>query len=369
MQISSDEDGMRLAIELAVRGEGYVEPNPMVGCVIVQAGEVIGTGWHQKFGEAHAEVNALASLQNTEGLASATAYVTLEPCSHFGKTGPCSQALIRSGIGRVVVGCIDPNPDVQGRGIEQLRNAGIEVVTGCLQSECQGVLAPYLKMRTGSPWVIAKWAMSLDGKIATQTGDSQWISNEESRQKVHQLRGRVDAIVVGSGTVKADDPMLNARPPGARVPIRVVIDSRADIDLNSKLVATAREIPVLLVAGPEAPQTRIGQLEESGVEVVRYDEPCRNERLRSILNELSNRNCTNVLIEGGGEIIGSLRDMDLIDEYHIFLGPRIIGGAKAQSPVQGKGANLLAEAHQLDIRSVEQLKNDLYLIGRVHRSK
>ena len=204
---------MRLAIELAAKGEGCVEPNPMVGCVIVRDGQIIGQGFHNQFGGPHAEINALSSIDSdAHDAAGATAYVTLEPCSHVGKTGPCCDALIESEIAKVVVACVDPNPLVSGQGIKRLRDAGIKVEIGLLESEARELIAPYLKrIETGKPWVIAKWAMTLDGKIATATGDSQWISNSDSRSIVHELRGKVDAIMVGIGTALADDPMLNAR--------------------------------------------------------------------------------------------------------------------------------------------------------------
>ncbi len=202
---------MDRALELAVQGQGFVEPNPMVGCVLVKDNQVIGEGWHQSFGQNHAEVNAILAAKTDP--AGASVFVTLEPCSHQGKTPPCVQALIQARVSRVVVACPDPNPSVAGQGIEQLRNAGLQVDVGLRQDKASEILAPYLKRTvTGLPWIIAKWAMTLDGKIATSTGDSQWISNEKSRAVVHQLRGRVDAIIVGAKTAVADDPLLTSRP-------------------------------------------------------------------------------------------------------------------------------------------------------------
>jgi diaminohydroxyphosphoribosylaminopyrimidine deaminase/5-amino-6-(5-phosphoribosylamino)uracil reductase len=235
-----DEFYMQIAIEHAKTGEGFVEPNPMVGCVLVRDGVIIGQGAHEKFGGPHAEIHAIESVESrgkkTEG---STAYVTLEPCSHSGKTGPCTQALINAKVARVVVGCEDPNPLVGGKGIEQLQAAGIAVTTGILAESAQYILAPYLKrMKHNKPWIIAKWAMTLDGKIATSSGNSKWISNEHSRAIVHAIRGRVDGVMVGAGTAIADDPMLNARPPGARLATRIVVDSSARIPLDSKLATT-----------------------------------------------------------------------------------------------------------------------------------
>src|SRR5437899_3135810 len=221
----SDEIWMQRALELAERGRGYVEPNPLVGAVIVRGGEAVGEGWHQRFGEAHAEINALAAA----GAAArgASLYITLEPCCHHGKTPPCTDAVLRAGIARVVAAMADPFPQVAGKGAELLRQAGVGVEMGLCEEEARRLNAPYLKLLSrGRPYVHAKWAMSLDGKIATRTGDSKWISNEASRRRVHEPRGRMDAIIAGIGTVLADDPLLTARPPGPRTPARIILDSR-----------------------------------------------------------------------------------------------------------------------------------------------
>ena len=254
---SDDQRWMQLAIETARRGEGLVEPNPLVGCVIVHQGRPLGIGAHLRFGGAHAEINALDSVAPEDRglLADSTAYVTLEPCSHHGQTGPCADALIEAGVGNVVVAVEDPNPVVAGQGMARLRQAGVEVRLGLLESEARQLLAPYLKrVQRGLPWTIAKWAMTIDGKIASRTGDSQWISNQASRTEVHQLRGRMDAILVGIGTALADDPMLNARTPEPppRVATRIVLDSAARLPLTSKLVQTADEIPVLVAVAESA---------------------------------------------------------------------------------------------------------------------
>ena len=234
---------MARALELAARGEGFVEPNPMVGCVIARGAEIIGEGWHRKFGGPHAEVEAL-HVAGTRARG-ATLYVTLEPCCHQGKTPPCTDAILASGLGRVVVAQRDPFPAVAGGGIERLRQAGLAVEVGLREAEARRLNAPYLKLtESGRPWVIAKWAMTLDGKLASRTGDSRWISNEASRAIVHQLRGRVDAIVVGRGTAGQDDPLLTARPAGPRVATRIVLDTRASLASDSQLVTTAGEAPV-----------------------------------------------------------------------------------------------------------------------------
>src|SRR6266849_3197349 len=248
---SRDEVWMERAIDLAEKGRGYVEPNPLVGAVIVQEDRVVGEGWHERYGEAHAEVNALA--QAGESAREATLYVTLEPCCHQGKTPPCTEAIVRAGIKRVVAAMTDPFPQVAGQGSSRLEQADIAVEIGLKEKEAKRLNAPYLKLlRTGRPYVHAKWAMTLDGKIATRTGDSRWITGDAARRRTHQLRGRMDAIIVGIGTVLADDPRLTVRPPGPRVPIRIVLDSRGRLPKTANLVKTAGEVPVLVVTLPTA---------------------------------------------------------------------------------------------------------------------
>ena len=258
---------MARALELAARGEGSVEPNPMVGCVIVRDGETIGEGFHRRFGGPHAEVEALAVAgPRARG---ATAYVTLEPCCHHGKTPPCTGALIAAGISRVVVAQRDPFAKVAGQGIAELAAAGIAVDVGVGADEALRLNAPYLKLlQTARPWIIAKWAMTLDGKLATHAGDSRWISSEASRAIVHRLRGRVDAVMVGRGTAQADDPQLTARPPGPRQAARIVVDTTATHSLQSLLVKTAREVPVIVAGGAAAPQDRVEALQAAGCEVI-----------------------------------------------------------------------------------------------------
>ena len=360
---NEDSQWMTQALALAVQGEGKVEPNPMVGCVLVKDGRKIGAGWHEQFGQAHAEVNALASA--TESTAGATAYVTLEPCSHQGKTGPCSTALIKANIARVVVAHTDPNPAVSGQGIAQLRAAQIQVDVGIEKEAARQILAPYLKrVETGFPWVIGKWAMTLDGRIASATGDSQWISNATSRKIVHQIRGRVDAIMVGSGTASADDPMLNARPPGARVATRIVVDSDARLRLDSKLCQTAKEFPTLCAVGPKASQEKIARLADAGCDVWQSDETDPNDRLLALLKSLAQRGMTNVLVEGGGTLLGSLFDLGQLDETHVFIAPKLIGGQQAISPILGTGKTAMVEALSLAQPSVQQLDGDVYISGR-----
>jgi diaminohydroxyphosphoribosylaminopyrimidine deaminase / 5-amino-6-(5-phosphoribosylamino)uracil reductase len=358
---------MARAIELARRGEGAVEPNPMVGCVIVCGEEVVAEGWHRRYGSPHAEVEALTVAgPRAKG---ATAYVTLEPCCHQGKTPPCTQALIAAGVRRIVCAQRDPFPQVSGRGIEELQRAGIEVDVGILQSEAQKLNAPYLKLiKTGRPWIIAKWAMTLDGRMATARGDSKWISGQESRNVVHQLRGRVDAILVGSGTARADDPLLTARPPGPRVATRIVVDSQASLGVDSQLVRTASQAPVLVAAGSvAAAKAKRDQLTAAGCEVLALDGSSSNDRLLQLLDELGRRRMTNVLVEGGPKLLGSLFDLGAIDEVHVFIARKLVGGTGARAPFIGAGVDKIGDALQLDETQWQQLGDDVYAHGRVSR--
>jgi diaminohydroxyphosphoribosylaminopyrimidine deaminase/5-amino-6-(5-phosphoribosylamino)uracil reductase len=362
---------MGRALELAARGEGFVEPNPMVGCVIVRDGVVIGEGWHQRFGGLHAEVEALrvGGVQTT----GATAYVTLEPCCHHGKTPPCTEALIAADIARVVCAQRDPYEKVGGRGIAVLQAAGIQVDIGLMESEARRINAPYLKLvSTGRPWVIAKWAMTLDGKIAAHTGDSRWISCEASRAIVQQLRGRMDAIVVGHNTAEQDDPLLIARPPGPRVATRIVVDGTASLSLESQLVRTVNQAPVLIAVGSRASNENISRLKSYGCEIVccgnaEKDADPTFVSIPTLLAELGRRRMTNVLVEGGAQLLGSLFDAGAIDEVHVFIAPKLIGGENAPSPIGGAGIGKIAAAMQLADPLIRQIGADLYLSGRIAR--
>jgi diaminohydroxyphosphoribosylaminopyrimidine deaminase/5-amino-6-(5-phosphoribosylamino)uracil reductase len=360
---------MGRALVLAASGQGRVEPNPMVGCVIVQDGLVIGEGFHERFGGPHAEVNALAAA--ADRAAGATAYVSLEPCCHHGKTPPCTQALARAGIRRVAVATQDPFPQVNGRGIAELRDAGIQCDVGVREAEASWLLAPYRKLvTTGRPWVIAKWAMTLDGKLATRSGDSKWISSEASRAVVHQLRGRVDAIIIGSGTARIDDPLLTARPEEhadrKRVATRIVVDSHAALSNDSRLVQTARDVPLMVATADEVNNDACCRLVSAGVEVHRCDGETHADRLNTLLVELGRRRMTNVLVEGGSKLLGTLFDLRAVDEVHVFIAPKLVGGADAVSPVGGPGIDHMADALQLADISIEELAGDVYLHGRIN---
>jgi diaminohydroxyphosphoribosylaminopyrimidine deaminase/5-amino-6-(5-phosphoribosylamino)uracil reductase len=361
---------MSRALALAIRGQGSVEPNPMVGCVLVQNGHVVGEGFHEHFAGPHAEVNALAAAG--EKAAGATAYVTLEPCCHHGKTPPCTTALKRAGVNRVVIAVLDPFPQVDGRGIAELKDAGIACDVGVLAAEANWVLAPYRKLIiTGRPWIIAKWAMTLDGKLATRSGDSKWISSEASRGVVHQLRGRVDAIMVGSGTAKADDPLLTARPANLadakRIAMRIVVDSGASLPVESRLVQTAGDVPVLVAAAAESQSAAREELSAAGVEIYRCQGKDHATRVQSLLDELGRRRMTNVLVEGGSRLLGTLFDLNAIDEAHVFIAPKLAGGATAPSPVSGTGIENMSKALQLADISIEELDSDVYVHGRIKR--
>ena len=359
------EDAMRRALELAQRGIGFVEPNPAVGAVIVSDdGRVVGEGWHERFGGPHAEVKALAAAG--EAARGATLFVTLEPCCHFGKTPPCTRAVIAAGIRRVVVAAGDPAAHVNGGGIAELRAAGVDVEVGMMADDARRLIAPFAKlMTTGFPWVHAKWAMTLDGKIASKTGSSRWITNEASRAVVHQLRGRMDAIIVGIGTVLADDPLLTARPPGPRTPMRIVFDSTARTPLESQLVRTARDVPTMVVVTPHAPQDRCAALRAAGVQVLAtFEDSTGHSDLAAMLYALGHLRLTNVLVEGGGQVLGYCFDVGvIIDEVHTFIAPKLIGGAAAPSPIAGEGLADMTDALRLDPSTVEVLDGDIYLHG------
>ena len=334
----TDAELMTRALALAARGEGRVEPNPMVGAVVTDArGAVCGEGHHEAFGGPHAEVHALrAAGGRARG---GTLYVTLEPCRHFGKTPPCTRAILAAGVRRVVAAAADPNPLVNGQGFADLRAAGVEVVTGVGERDALQLLAPFRKrVRTGMPWVVAKWAMTLDGKIATASGDSKWVSGPESRAEVHKLRGRVDAVVVGAGTVRADDPLLTARPPGPRVAARVVLSRSGDLPGDCHLMSTARAAPVVVFTEPRG-AAKLAAWRAAGCEVVTVE----HLTPKVVLVDFGRRGMTNVLLEGGSGVAGAFADARAIDEVWAFVAPKLAGGA-GPSPVGGRGVEWVRDA-------------------------
>jgi diaminohydroxyphosphoribosylaminopyrimidine deaminase / 5-amino-6-(5-phosphoribosylamino)uracil reductase len=359
---------MAQALGLAMQGQGAVEPNPMVGCVVVRDGEMVGQGNHERFGGPHAEINALAEAG--ERANGATLYVTLEPCCHQGKTPPCTQAIIKAGVTRVVAAVQDPFAEVAGRGIAELKAAGIQCDVGSRCHDANWLLAPYRKLlEAGRPWVIAKWAMTLDGKLATRTGNSQWISSEASRAVVHQLRGRVDGVIVGSGTARADNPLLTARPIDLadmkRVATRIIVDSSASLSPDSRLVQTASDVPLIVAVGDEATEDACKSLAASGAEILRCGGATHEQRLGALLDELGRRRMTNILVEGGSTLLGSMFDSRAIDEVHVFIAPKFAGGEAAPSPVGGAGIERMASALKLADITIEELEGDVYVHGRI----
>jgi len=365
---TAERHWMQRALELAERGRGRVEPNPLVGAVVVHDGRLVGEGWHEAYGQAHAEINALAGAGTSAR--GGTLYVTLEPCCHHGKTPPCTDAVLRAGIRRVVLAMLDPFPQVAGQGAALLRAAGIEVETNVTEDEARRLNAPYLKLLArGQPYVHAKWAMSLDGKIASATGKSKWISNKASRGRVHTLRGQMDAIIVGGNTARRDDPLLTARPPGPRTPVRIVLSHTADLAPSSQLVCTAHETPVLVVSSLPPDAEAAQPLQAAGCEVLSLPATDPAAQVRLLLDELGRRRMTNVLVEGGSEVLGSFRDAGAIDEVHVFIAPRLLGGTMALSPVGGRGADEIANSLSLAEWHVEEIAGDLLVHGRVSQAR
>lgn len=365
MRFESDIAVMQHALELAWRGFGSVEPNPMVGAVIVSEDlQLIAEGHHQKFGGPHAEIVAIR--QAGDQCRNATLFVTLEPCSHFGKTPPCADAVIQAGFRRVVVGCQDPAPHVAGQGLRKLREAGIHVESGILQNDAEELIAPFRKqMLEHRPWVHAKWAMTLDGRIASRTGHSQWISGDESRAHVHWLRGRMDAIITGTGTVQADNPRLTARPPGARTPLRVVIDSAgASLSSDRLLVQTAHEVPVLVCVSRRCEDARVQWMQEQGLEVLQTDTD-DYVSLPEVLDHLGQRRMTHVLLEAGPGLLGAFCDQSLVDEVHVFVAPKLVGGVAACPPIGGEGQAKIPELPSLTSCRHTILGQDVLIEGRI----
>ncbi len=359
---------MRRALELARSVVGGVSPNPAVGAVAVDAdGRIVGEGTTQPPGDAHAEVVA---LRQAGGQArGSTLFVTLEPCSHYGRTPPCADAIIAAGVARVIVAVEDPNPLVCGQGIERLRRAGIAVRVGEGSAEAARIIAPHAKfITTGTPLTTAKFAMSLDGKIATRSGDSKWISGEESRRFAHGLRAQSDAIMAGIGTVLADDPQLTARDADGlalpRQPLRVIVDSRARLPSDAKLLA---QRGATLVALADALPPERARLERAGAETFAATGADGRVDLRALMAELGRRRITSVLIEGGGELLGSLFDAGLVDRAAAFVAPMIIGGQSAPSPVAGVGAAAMRDAVRLSDVRVERFGGDVAVMGDVAR--
>jgi diaminohydroxyphosphoribosylaminopyrimidine deaminase/5-amino-6-(5-phosphoribosylamino)uracil reductase len=358
---------MTRAIELAELGRGHTSPNPLVGAVVVRDEQVLGEGYHAAYGGDHAEVAALSACA-TDPIG-ATMYVTLEPCCHHGRTPPCTEAIVAAGIERVVVASDDPTEKASGRGLGILRDEGIDVLTvdGEVSRSARLLNQAFRKhARTGRPHVIFKSAMSLDGRVATHTGDSKWISNERSRQLVHRWRGEVDAIAIGIGTALADDPLLTARAEGVtRQPTRVVFDSEARLPLESNLVRTAPEVPLVVVASRAADRGRAEALRAAGAEVIVAAGGTDRERVADALDKLGALGNMSMLLEGGPRLAGSFLDAREIDEMRLFVAPIALGGRGARAPFEGEGSGLVADAQQAIGLTVQQIDEDVLISARL----
>jgi diaminohydroxyphosphoribosylaminopyrimidine deaminase/5-amino-6-(5-phosphoribosylamino)uracil reductase len=374
MPVTTDTDRLHLAraIELAGRGVGAVKPNPAVGAVIARNGEVLGEGWHERFGAAHAEVNAIEACGLAD-LSGATLYVSLEPCCHEGKTPPCTEAIVQAGIGRVVVGSDDPTEKAAGRGLGILRDEGIEVLLadGELATQARLLNQAFRKhARVGRPWVLFKSAMTLDGKVATRAGDSQWISGDASRELAHRWRASVDAVVVGIGTALADDPQLTARPAGTPTepgdqPRRVVFDSLARLPPASQLLGAVAEIPLTVVVSRAAARADTDALEAAGAQVLVATGENEPARVRSALDQLGALGVASLLLEGGPHLAGAFLDAGEIDELRLFLAPLLFGGRTARDPLEGEGVERISDALRALTFDCERVGEDLLVSARL----
>ena len=357
---------MERAIELAQRGRGRVNPNPLVGAVIVRDGRVIGEGWHEHYGGWHAERNALRNA--TEDVAGATMYVTLEPCSHYGKTPPCANAVILAGIRRVVVGMVDPNPLVAGKGIDLLRQVGVEVEVGVCEEKVRELNRVFLKyITTRHPWVVMKTAMTLDGKIAAASGDSKWVTGEESRRMAHELRSACMGILVGAGTVAADDPMLNCRLEGNyRQPVRIVVDTEANISLERRLVTTAHDYKTIVAYVEASDRMHLQRLEEQGVELMQCKAWEGKVDVWNLLEQLGRQGIDSLLLEGGSALNGTFLDRRLVDEVYAFIAPKLVGGAEAKTPIGGRGRQWMGDATVLRRMELQRVGEDILIHGFIN---
>ena len=370
---------MQRAIALAKKGAGFVNPNPMVGCVVVKDNEIITEGYHEYYGGFHAERNALTNT--TADCKDATLYVTLEPCCHYGKTPPCTEIIIEKGIKKVVVGLLDPNPLVAGKGIKILEDEGIEVITGVEVEKIKDLNKVFLKyIKTKRPYVLLKTAMTLDGKIASYTGDSKWITNEKSRKLVHKLRSEMMGIVAGIGTVKADNPMLNcrievqqptanSRQPNIHQPIRIIVDTKASISLESNIVKTANEYRTILAVGQQsivnAQQSKVEMLKSLNVEILYCEEKDGHVDINDLMIKLGQKGIDSILLEGGTTLNAAFLEAGCVDEVYAFIAPKIIGGKHSKSPVGGQGIELMKDAIMLKDIKIETFDNDILIKGKI----
>lgn len=360
----ADTKFMQRALELAASAMGRTNPNPMVGAVIVKNNQIIGEGYHHKAGTPHAEIHALnAAGSDAFG---ATIYITLEPCSHYGRTPPCADALVKAGIKRAVIAAIDPNPEVAGKGLKILNDSEIETRVGVLEDKALKLNEVFLKyIQTGMPFVAVKTAMTLDGKIASVTGSSRWITNEASRRFVHRLRNVYDAILVGIGTVLKDDPLLNTRLDSADVrdPVRVIIDTNLDLPLKSRIVKTACQQRTIVFYSDNNSYAKKKQLKDAGLELIQVDSDSGLIVMEDVFKILGKMEICSVLVEGGGEINAYLIENALADKVYWFIAPRIIGGRQAPSPVGGTGIELMQNAVKLKSVEIERFAEDMLITG------
>ena len=363
-QMNTDEIYMRKAIRLARTAWGLTSPNPVVGAVIVKGAKIVGSGYHKRCGMPHAEINALKEAgPKAKG---ATLYVTLEPCDHFGRTPPCTDAVIKSGIKKVVMGMKDPNPVNNGKGIKKLRANGIKTVIGVLEKDATRINRPFIKFITKNiPYVTVKVAGSLDGKIATRSGDSKWITSEDSRRYVHRLRGRVDAVVVGVNTVIKDNPMLISRASGARQPSRIIVDSRLKTPLSSRLFSNIEISPLIIATTKNISGRKRMPYEKKGARILSLKAKGSRVDLKALLKALAGMEMTHLLVEGGGELIWSFIEEGLVDEFLFFMAPKIIGGKDAVTAVEGNGFGRIKEAVVLKNLKIKHFKEDILIKAEV----
>ena len=361
----TDQNYMLQAIQLAKQGEGWTNPNPMVGAVIVKNGRIIGKGYHKKCGELHAERNAIASL--TESAEGATIYVTLEPCCHYGKTPPCTEAIIEQKIKRVVIGSRDPNPKVSGKGIKMLQEAGIEVIEDFMREECDRLNPVFFHyITTKTPYVVMKYAMTLDGKIATKTGASKWITGEAARAEVQHMRHRYMGIMAGIGTGIADDPMLNVRVEGWKSPIRILCDSGLRIPLDGQIVKSAGKYRTIVAyADSENTEAKRKRLHEMGVETICCPDENNQVDLKKLMKYLGEEGIDSILLEGGGTLNDSALRAGIVQEVQAFIAPKLFGGMNSKTPVEGIGVRFPSEAVKLKCVDICQVGEDIRITCQV----
>ncbi|MDO4293552.1 MAG: bifunctional diaminohydroxyphosphoribosylaminopyrimidine deaminase/5-amino-6-(5-phosphoribosylamino)uracil reductase RibD [Eubacteriales bacterium] len=362
----NDGDYMKIALRLAKKGCGFTSPNPMVGAVIVKNGQIIGQGWHQKYGEAHAERNALAAC--TDNPRGASMYVTLEPCCHYGKQPPCVDAILEAGISRVVTGSDDPNPLVSGKGLQMLREKGIAVTEHILQEECDRLNEVFFHyIRTGRPFVVMKYAMTMDGKIATHAGLSKWVTGETARSHVAKMRHRFTAIMAGAGTVLADDPLLTCRMEGGKNPVRIICDTSLRTPLTARVISTAKQIPTMIATCCQD-RGRLAPYENNGCRILTVREKDGHVDLEQLMDLLGQKQIDSILLEGGGTLNWSALSGGIVQKVQAYIAPKLFGGEAAKTPVEGTGVRSPAAAFNLRNSRIIRLGEDFLIESEVAQS-